>query len=428
MLKIFNQISQFITGNGRQQDCSTPKGDFPMGEVISLADIEAARNLISRHIQPSPLSYSPVFSEIFGREVYLKWESKLPSGAFKERGAVNFLLNLSPEERKVGVCAASAGNHARALSLYAQRLGIKCTIFMPKIAPLIKIQACEKNGAIVRLEGDTFDESLSLALAYAKEKNLVFIHPFNHKLIMAGQGTCGLEILEQCPDVDAVVVPIGGGGLVSGIATAIKSKKPDCFVMGVKSEWAYAYQVGKPKPSFETTIADGIAVKRIGELTGQVIEKKVDSIMTVTEAEIRKSVVYLLEQEKAVVEGGGGVGLCALMSNKIPEKYKKIVVVISGGNIDMNLISTVIQRDLVERGRILRFSINGPDRPGLLNKVTSVIASRSGNVLDVAHDRFPCNPGAVQIAFVVEVRDRGHGEEITKEIEAQGITVVRREI
>jgi threonine dehydratase len=428
MLKIFGQLAQYITGNGRRVDCSTPKGDFPMGEVISLADVEAAQKLIAEHLKPTPLSYSPVFSDMFGREVYFKWESKLRSGAFKERGAVNFLLNLSPEERKAGVCAASAGNHARALSLHAQRLGIKCTIFMPKIAPLIKIQACEKNGATVRLEGETFDESLSLALAHAKDNNLVFIHPFNHRLIMAGQGTCGLEILEQCPDMDAVIVPIGGGGLLSGIATAVKAKKPECFVMGVKSEWAYSYQIGKPKPSFETTIADGIAVKRIGELTGQVIDKKVDSIMTVNEAEIRKSVVHLLELEKAVVEGGGGVGLCALMANKIPEKYRKIVVVISGGNIDMNLISSVIQRDLVERGRILRFSINVPDRPGLLNKVTSVIAKRSGNVLDVAHDRFPCNPGAVEIAFVVEVRDRNHGEEITKELEEQGITVVKREI
>jgi threonine dehydratase len=399
-----------------------------MGEVITLADIEAAKARINDHIQPSPLLYSPVFSEMFSRQVYLKWESKLRSGAFKERGAVNFLLNLTDEERARGVCAASAGNHARALSLHANRLGVRCTIFMPKNAPLIKIQACEKNGATVRLEGETFDEALNLALAFSKESGLVFIHPFNHPWIMAGQGTCGLEILQQCPDLDCVVVPIGGGGLISGVARAVKSLRSECYVMGVKSEWAYSYQSGNPKSPFETTIADGIAVKKIGDLTGAIIDKCVDSIITVTEPEIQKAVVHLLEHEKAVVEGGGGVGLCALMQNKIPAKCKKIVVVISGGNIDTNLISTVIQRDLVLRGRILRFSINVPDRPGLLNKVTEVIAKRGGNVLDVAHDRFPCNPGSVEIAFVVEVRDQNHGQEITAELENQGIPVIKRGI
>lgn len=428
MLKIFEKLGDLFSAKSTERNSSTPQGAFPMGEVITLADIEAAKARIIDHIPPSPLLYSPVFSDMFGRQVYLKWESKLRSGAFKERGAVNFLLNLTEEERRKGVCAASAGNHARALSLHANRLGIRCTIFMPKNAPLIKIQACEKNGAVVRLEGENFDEALSLALAFSKESGLVFIHPFNHPWIMAGQGTCGLEILQQCPDLDCVVVPIGGGGLISGVSRAIKSLKPDCYVMGVKSEWAYSYQSGNPKSPFETTIADGIAVKKIGDLTGTVIDKCVDSIITVTEPEIQKAVVHLLEHEKAVVEGGGGVGLCALMQNKIPAKCKKIVVVISGGNIDTNLISTVIQRDLVLRGRILRFSINVPDRPGLLNKVTQVIAKRSGNVLDVAHDRFPCNPGSVEIAFVVEVRDQNHGNEITTELEQQGIPVIKREI
>jgi len=426
MVKILDQLAQFVTEKATSLKFSTQKAAFPEGDIITLADIQNAKRLISEHIIRSPLSYSPILSEKFGRDVYLKWENKLRSGAFKERGALNFLLNLTEEERKAGVCAASAGNHARALSLHASRLGVVCTIFMPKNAPLIKIQACEKNGAIVRLEGETFDESLALALAHAKENNLVFVHPFNHKLIMAGQGTCGLEILEDCPEVDAIIVPIGGGGLMSGVATAAKSIKPDCFIMGVKSEWAYSYQIGKPKPAYEATIADGIAVKSIGDLTGKVIDKNVDSIITVKESEIRKAVIQLLELEKAVVEGGGGVGLCPLMSGKLPDKYKKVVVVISGGNIDMNLLSSVIQTDLVERGRILRFSINVPDRPGLLNKVTAVIAKRSGNVIDVAHDRFPCNPGAVDIAFVVEVRDENHGAEILKELNDSGIHTIKK--
>lgn len=397
-----------------------------MAELVTISDIISAQNLIRGHLTPTPLSFSPVLSEKFGRDIFLKWESKLRSGAFKERGALNFLLNLDEAERRRRVCAASAGNHARGLSLHANRLGIGCTIFMPLTAPLIKIQACEKNGATVKLEGETFDDCLKVALKFAQDRNLIFVHPFNDPKIIAGQGTCGLEILEQCPDVDAVVVPVGGGGLISGISTAIKAKKPDCFILGVQSEWALAYQQGAPKSPHETTIADGIAVKKVGDITSKIIKQFVNETFSVTESEIRRAVVHLLELEKSVVEGSGAVGLCALLSNKIPESYKKIVLVISGGNIDMNLLSAVIQRDLVERGRILRFSVRVPDRPGLLNQVTGVVAGRGGNVLDVYHDRFTCTPGIVEIAFVLEVRDLIHGDNIISGLEQLGVQVVRR--
>ncbi len=398
-----------------------------MADLVTITDIVAAQRLIKGHLTATPLSFSPVLSEKFGRDVFIKWESKLRSGAFKERGALNFLLNLDESEKRRRVCAASAGNHARGLSLHANRLGIGCTIFMPLTAPLIKIQACEKNGATVKLEGDTFDDCLRVALQYAQDRNQIFVHPFNDPRIIAGQGTCGLEILEQCPDVDAVVVPIGGGGLISGISTAIKSKKPECFVMGVQSDWAVAYQQGLPKNVHETTIADGIAVKKIGDITGQIIKSFVNETISVSEADIRRAVVHLLELEKSVVEGAGAAGLCALNNKKIPDNYKKIVLVISGGNIDMNLLSAVIQRDLVERGRILRFSVRVPDRPGLLNQVTGVVAGRGGNVLDVYHDRFTCTPGIVEIAFTLEVRDHAHGNVIITGLEHLGVEVIRKE-
>ena len=399
-----------------------------MAVAITLKDVEMAYSLIKPHLNQSPLSFSPVLSEIYDREVFLKWESKLKSGAFKERGALNVVLNLPEADRKKGVCTASLGNHARGLSLHAHRLGIPCTIFMPTIAPLIKIQACEKVGATVRLEGNSFDDTLKIAQDFSAKEQIAFVHPFNHPLVIAGQGTCGLEIFEQCPDLDAIVVPVGGGGLIAGIATAIKSKKADTFVLGVQSEWAVNYQKGNHRrKANDTTIADGIAVKRIGDITGPIMNALVDKLISVSEPQIRSAIVKLLEIEKSVVEGAGAVPLCALSGDYLPKSCKKVVLVVSGGNIDMNLISAIIQRDLVDRGRILRFTVRVPDRPGLLSQVSGVVATQGGNVLDVFHDRFTCSPGIVEIGFVLEVRDSAHSERIIKALEEIEVEVRVRE-
>ncbi len=397
-----------------------------MVEIVSLADIEAAKGRIGSYLPPSPLYFSPALSELSGREVYCKWESKQKSGAFKERGALNFLLNLSPEQRAQGVCAASMGNHARGLSIFANKLGVPCTIVMPSFASLVKIQACEKAGAKVILEGTVFDEALEYALKYSADEGQRFVHPFNDPLVIAGQGTCGLEILEQLSDVDAVVVSIGGGGLISGIATAIKEKKKDTFILGVQSERSVTHQNQKSaqKPNLsDVTIADGIAVKRIGDITGKIIKERVDALVAVSEGDIANAIVKFLELEKSLVEGAGAAPLAALLAKQLPEKYKKVVLVVSGGNIDINLLSTIIQRDLVERGRRLRVSLSVADRPGLLHQVSGIIATNGANVLDVYHDRSSSIPGIVELGFLLEVRDREHGKSVIKSLEDIGIKV-----
>ncbi|MDZ4787045.1 MAG: threonine ammonia-lyase [bacterium] len=399
-----------------------------MPQAIELADIERAKQGISRYLQPTPLYLSSTLSEFTGKEIYIKWESKLKSGAFKERGALNVLLNLNSEQAKAGVCAASAGNHALGLSLHANKLGIPCTIVMPKFAPLVKIQACEKAKAKVILHGSVFDDALEYALQLSEENKTVFVHPFNNPLVMAGQGTIGLEILDQLPSVEAIIVPVGGGGLISGVSTAIKSLKSDTYILGVQSEWAVSYQNGLPQKNTlvaQTTIADGIAVKRIGDLTAPIIKSRVDSLTTVNEDEIARAIVKLMEYEKSVAEGAGAASLAALLKGALPEQYNKIVLCVCGGNIDINLLSTIIQRDLVERGRRLKIMVTVPDRPGQLNQVSGAIAELGSNVLDLYHDRFYCKPGMVDMVFMLEVRDRIHGDKVVGGIEKIGFKVVR---
>ena len=393
---------------------------------VTFADIQRALPAVRAAFPETPTTFSPSISELIGHDVYLKWESKLKTGSFKERGAVSFLSSLDPKIKETGVCAASAGNHALALSFHAAKVGIPCTIVMPTSAPLVKIKATEMTGASVLLHGATFDEAYTYAEALARERNLTYVPAFDHERIVAGQGTAGIEILAQCPHVDSVVVPVGGGGLSSGIAIAVKHAKPDAYLVGAQSEWAVrAQQHGPLHPILSTpSIADGIAVKRPGKITRPILDALMDRMVVSSEQEIAKSIIKFLELERALVEGGGAVGLAALLQGTLPKKCRCTVVVVSGGNIDMNVLSRLIQREMGERGRILKLNVSAPDRPGSLYTVTGILASLGANVLEVYHDR-SCSriPGNVEMIFLLEVRDFAHKQLILGNLAQSGVPV-----
>ncbi|NDC36875.1 MAG: threonine ammonia-lyase [Proteobacteria bacterium] len=357
--------------------------------------------------------------------VYLKWDNKLHTGSFKERGAVNFLSQLSAAERARGVCAASAGNHALALSYYAKKLRIPCTLVMPVFAPLVKVQKSQRWGAEVIRHGSNFDEAYSYAESLAKRTKKIYVPAFDHLRIIEGQGTAGLEILQELPDVDAVIVPIGGGGLISGIGLAIKDIRPSVQIIGVRSEWAVqarATKSGHLSTQFSGTIADGIAVKRNGKLTIPMMEHVVDKFITVSENEIAEAVVRVLELERTVLEGAGAAGIAALLSGKISNRFKKIAIMACGSNIDMNMLSRLLERDMAQQGRLLRLKVSLPDRPGSLQKVTSILAAQGANVLEVIHDRsFSEVPINVDISFVLEVRDARHRQQILASLTEAGL-------
>ncbi len=397
-------------------------------DQVTLETIKAALPRIHSRIGPTPLTFSAALSERIGVEIYCKWENKQLTGSFKERGAINFLSQLSEAERKRGVCAASGGNHALALSLHASKMGIPCTIVMPHFAPLVKVEATKKTGAEVVLEGLSIDDSILVAKEISSQRKLSYAPPFDHPHIINGQGSCGVEIVDQLKDFDAVMVCVGGGGLISGVATAIKALKPNVLIYGAQSEWAVsAAKADGAKESVKLkrgTIADGIALKRLGELTKQIIAKTVDSLHVVDEEEIARAIIAYLELEKTVVEGAGAAGLAALLKFKLPSKVRKLVIVVSGSNIDANLLSMLIERDLVKRGRWLPIGLSVPDRPGSLHAVTGIIAKQGANVLHVKHDRFATTLGMVDIGFLLEVRDSAHAEKIKKELLASGVQLL----
>lgn len=400
------------------------------GLCVSVEAIESAWGRIRAALPVTPLTHSPALSEMLGREIFIKWENRHRTGSFKERGAVNFLA-LHASEAARGVCAASAGNHALALSYHAARAQIPCHIVMPVSAPLVKVQATRKNGAEVILHGGTYDEAYAFAQALVAEKGYAYCSAFNHPAIIAGQGTCGLEILEQLPDVDSIIVPVGGGGLVSGIATAIKARRPDTFILGVQSAWAIAARQRASDPASPpplippTTIADGIAIKTIGALTAPIIAARVDSLVAVSENEIAHAIVRLLELERTVTEGAGAAGVAALLAAHLPARFQKTVVVVCGSNIDTNVLSRLIERDMAQRERLLRLLISVPDRPGSLHATTGLLANAGANVLQVYHDRSSSTlPGNVDIALVLEVRDRTHKDDILSTVRAAGLEVI----
>jgi len=399
---------------------------------VTLADVEAARRRIRDQVYLSPCARSEYFSTKLGADVWFKLENLQMTGSFKERGALNKLLQLTPAERARGVIAASAGNHAQGVAYHAGRLGIPTTIVMPEATPLIKASSTRGYGAKVVLFGANFDEALAEAQRLRQAEDLVFVHPFDDAAIVAGQGTIGLELLEQFPFVELVLVPVGGGGLIGGIALALKEVNPRIRVVGVESEAVPSMKAslaaGKPvlvEPG--RTLADGIAVRRPGELTLPLVQRYVDDLVTVDDEEIANAILLLLEREKSVAEGAGAAALAAAVHGKVDVKGKRVVVLVCGGNIDVNLMSRVIERGLVKGGRLVRLTVTIDDRPGALAKLTQAVAASRANVVEIHHNRafIKAGLGDTQVELVLETRGHDHVDELVRQLGALGYVAMR---
>ena len=398
--------------------------------AVTLADVEAARARLRGVIHETPCAYSQSLSDLTGARVHVKLENLQMTGSFKERGAANVLLQLSPAERTRGVVTASAGNHGLAVAFHAARLGIGAVIVMPEWAPLTKVTAARRQGAEVVLHGENYDEAYARAREIEAERGLVFVHPFDDPRVIAGQGTIGLELAAQVPDLEAVLVPVGGGGLAAGTAVALKSRRPGVEVIGVqtdelaamKAAWASGERVTVPPAP---TIADGIAVRRVGEHTLALCRQWVDQIVSVSEEEIANAILLLLEIEKTVVEGAGAVPLAALVNKKVAAAGKTVVLVLSGGNIDVNLISRIIERGLVKDGRIVRLAVMLRDRPGQLARLTGLVAEMRANVLHILHDRAfsRARLGETEVELTLETWGREQIEAVKRHLTAAGYTV-----
>ncbi len=387
--------------------------------TISLADVVAARERLNGAIYYTPCAHSQTLSSLTGQQVYLKLENLQMTGAFKERGALNRIALLTPDQARRGVVAASAGNHAQGVAYHATKRGIRALIVMPLATPLVKVSATRGFGAEVVLHGANYDEAYEEARRICAAQDMTFIHPFDDLAVMAGQGTIGLELLEQVPGLEAVVVPIGGGGLIGGIGCAIKESNPTIRVIGVQTSRlpSMAAAVKEHQPVTippGTTIADGIAVRRAGEVTLPVVERYVDEIVTVDEDEIASAILMLLEREKTLAEGAGAAGLAALIQKKTSLKGAKTAVVIGGGNIDVTLLSRIIERGLVQDGRMIRLRIHLLDKPGALAELTKLIAHHRANIVDTLYNRayYGVNLGDTTIDITLETR----GPEQVKEL------------
>lgn len=390
----------------------------------AIADIWHAYEALRGHISHTPILRSRTFSAMTGADVYLKAENLQRSGSFKIRGATYKIARLSPEERARGVIAASAGNHAQGVAIAAQAMGIPCTIVMPEGAPQSKIVATQGYGARVELVGATYDDAYARACEIQREMGTSFVHAFNDPDVIAGQGTLGLEILQEVPDADAIIVAIGGGGLIAGIATAAKSLRPDVTIIGAQASGAdsarRSLEAGKiVKVTNPNTIADGISTKMPGELTFAIMQRLVDRIVAVDDEETASAILLLLERCKLLVEGGGAVGLAALLKPGLLDLVgKKVVVVLSGGNIDMNLISRFIEYGMAAQGRVLVLHTLLDDKPGELMRFLGVIAAMGVNVREVTHRRaIPLVPiRQVEVTTTLETRNRAHAERVIAEL------------
>ena len=396
--------------------------------LVSLADVRAAQATLAGAIVNTDMDPSRTLSHIFGCEIWLKFENLQFTGAFKERGALNRLAALTPAERERGVIAMSAGNHAQGVAYHASRLSIPATIVMPEATPIVKVENTRAHGARVVLHGATLEEAAEHAHALAAERGLVFIHPFDDARVIAGQGTIALEMLEVAPDLDVLVVPIGGGGLISGIAVAAKALKPSIRIIGVQSRlWPSMFNAvkGADLPMRGDTLAEGIAVKHPGRLTLAHVRALVDDIVLVDEAELERAVAMLINIEKTVVEGAGAAGLAALVSDPGRFAGRKVGLVLCGGNIDSRLLASVLTRELAREGRLARLSIDIPDKPGQLARVARAIADAGANVLEVYHQRiFTALPAkGAELNLVIETRDRAHLGAVVGALEAAGYAV-----
>lgn len=398
--------------------------------TVTLEDIKKAQQALEGHVRPTPLYHSVSLSTQVGLPVYLKAENLQRAGSFKVRGAQYKMTSLTAEERARGVIAASAGNHAQGVALAAQSLGIQATICMPEGAPITKVTATENYGARVVLHGQTYDDAYQKAVELQQTHGFTFIHGFDDPYTIAGQGTIGLEIMQDLPDAATVFVPIGGGGLASGVALALKALKPGIRVIGVQAAGAPAMYLSQRKGELVytdsvRTIADGIAIKRPGTLNWELIQQYVDEIVLVDEEEIAQSILVLLERAKLMVEGAGAVGMAALLGGKAAHVQGPVVVVLSGGNIDVNILSRIIERGLVKAGRYVRLSTFVPDRPGGLQRLLALIAQTGANVIDVHHERWlnKVTIGEVEIDLALETRDARHVEQILASLKREGYHV-----
>src|SRR2546428_1853655 len=397
--------------------------------MITFKEIEAARNCITGAVHYSPCQPSIPLSELAGMEIFCKLANLQRTGSFKERGARNALAQLSPEQKKRGVVAASAGNHAQALAYQGKLLGVPATVVMPQYAPLIKVTNCQKLGANVILHGKDFAEAKGHAHEIAGEKGLAYIDGYDDPAIIAGQGTMGIEILEQVPNLDAVLVPVGGAGLIAGVSLAIKTLRPQTKIVAVEAEnvasFSAALEAGKPtRIALHPTLADGLAIPQVGANSFEIAHSRVDQAITVTEEQIAIAILRLVELEKSVVEGAAATPLAACLSGKLPELVgKRVVLLLCGGNIDPNVLSRVIERGLVADSRLGRFTAVISDRPGSLADLAAQIASTGASIKQVVHDRAfaSSDVSAVNVLCTVETRDHQHLADLRAKLKSHGV-------
>lgn len=396
--------------------------------ALTVDDVRAAAARIAGAVVRTPLMHSITLSQITGCEIWLKFENQQFTAAYKERGALNALLHLTEEQRARGVIAASAGNHSQGLSYHGTRLGVPVTIVMPRTTPTVKVMQTQSVGGNVVLEGETFDDAYAHARKLEAELGLTFVHPFDDPIVAAGQGTVALEMLEDCPALDCLVVPIGGGGLISGMATAAKAINPDIEIVGVQAKLfpsMYAHVKGHEMDCGGDTLAEGIAVKAPGEFTSKIIAELVDDIVLVDEEALETAVSLLLQIEKTVVEGAGAAGLAAVMSHPEHFAQKNVGLVLCGGNIDTRLLANVLLRDLARQGRLARLRITLQDRPGALFKVMREFNDHHVNIIEIYHQRiFTSLPAKGLITDIeCEARDREQLDALVKSLRSKGYSV-----
>jgi threonine dehydratase len=400
--------------------------------MVTIADIEAARRTISGHVLRTPLLSAPPLSALTGAEVFVKYENLQVTNSFKERGACVKLAALSPEERRRGVIAMSAGNHAQAVAYHARRLAIPATIVMPVMTPFVKVKATEALGAAVVLHGETLTEAQARAEAIAKDRDLVWVHPYDDPHIIAGQGTIALEMLEEAPGLDVLIVPVGGGGLIAGCAIAARAKKPSIEIVGVESAlypsmWNATHQ-GR-RPCGGATLAEGIAVANAGKLTLPVIRELVSDIILVDEALIERAINAFLTLQKVIAEGAGAAGLAAMLAE--PQRFtgRKVGLILCGGNIDPRILASIMVRELERDDRIVSFRLTIPDRPGILGQIAGRLGELGANILSVDHHRLFLDVPAkgAKLDVTTETRGAAHAEEIFRALTDEGYRPVRME-
>ena len=399
-------------------------------EPPTIDDIRAAAKRIEGAVVRTPMLVSRTLSQVVGAEVWLKFENLQFTAAYKERGALNKLLQLTDEERARGVIAASAGNHSQAVAYHARRLGIPATIVMPSPTPTMKVSQTEGHGATVLLHGDMFDDAYAKARELALEKGYVFIHPFDDPQIIAGAGTVGIEMIEEVPDLDVITVPIGGGGLMSGVAIAARALKPGIELIGVEAELYPSMKCaieGCHLPLGGDTLAEGIAVKQPGELTSRILAELADDVVLVSERDIERAVAMLVGIEKTVVEGAGAAGLAAMLADPARFKGRKVATLLCGGNIDTHLLANVLVRDLVRQGRIARLRVAAQDQPGALAAITAKFHDAGVNIIEIRHSRiFTALPAKDTVIEVeCEARDSAAIDQVEQMLEAAGFHVER---